>query len=675
MSDHKLDRLQPVQQPAATLAGTVGNLGRGLPTDRALAPPQGAPTLAQKANALAAQMKDQPPTASCQQCLWISVFFDGTGNNMKSDVPTFEHSNVARMFRAMRLDSDVTGIYSRYIPGIGTLFPEKGDSGKGPIPFVDHHNGMGGMGQVRLDYAFEEIDKIVRRAEARAQNPTNKILMIKLAVFGFSRGATLARAFLRDLLDPKLGKVLIEGAELRWQKGEYPLSIEFAGIWDTVASVGLPMSANNVTAIRSERRWLGNLFKKDPDKPEAQKLRVTDIAFGAPGADPAPGPSDGHGAWADGLAIPPQVKACVHMIAGHEIRNSFPVDSVLRGRTKPSNCREIVYPGAHSDVGGGYRPGEQGKGTAAASGADSIDADKMLSQVTLRAMYDEARQAGVPLRAMGGADWKQDNIDDFPIAARLIELFNHYMATVGSGGRPLGAELLAHTRMFLAWRWYRIAHGRAAELGQLKKNDAVYAADGAALERRLQALQRERDQHRQAYESAALQRSAILQRQGGLAGLQIDVAQRQQLAELEQTMAAQDAAMKPLDQQIAEIKDRQRTLPGMGKLEAALARYDAELVDDVRAVLKAIEADPSKRLRLRPHYKNLVETYEDQFKHGRGLTDERIIAFFDNHVHDSLAGFDQDSTLPSDPRVVYVGGDQKLNYANRDVPQPQAIAA
>ncbi|MFY0583563.1 hypothetical protein ACN28S_63020 [Cystobacter fuscus] len=46
------------------------------------------------------------------------------------------------------------------------------------------------------------------------------------------------------------------------------------------------------------------------------------------------------------------------MIAAHEIRNSFPVDSVLQGNSYPKNCREMVYPGAHSDVGGGYRRGE-----------------------------------------------------------------------------------------------------------------------------------------------------------------------------------------------------------------------------------------------------------------------------------------------------------------------------
>jgi Uncharacterized alpha/beta hydrolase domain (DUF2235) len=57
--------------------------------------------------------------------------------------------------------------------------------------------------------------------------------------------------------------------------------------------------------------------------------------------------------WANGLEIPPLIEQCVHMVAAHEIRNSFPLDSALQGLQYPFNVREMVYPGAHSDVGGG----------------------------------------------------------------------------------------------------------------------------------------------------------------------------------------------------------------------------------------------------------------------------------------------------------------------------------
>ena len=69
------------------------------------------------------------------------------------------------------------------------------------------------------------------------------------------------------------------------------------------------------------------------------------------------------------------------------------------------------------------------------------------------------------------------------------------------------------------------------------------------------------------------------------------------------------------------------------------------------------------RNKLRPHYKAVLEAYEAEFERGKGLRNREIIAFFDTYVHDSLAGFAKDATLPSDPRVIYMGGDDKLRYA------------
>ncbi|MFY0526729.1 hypothetical protein ACN28I_27490 [Archangium gephyra] len=69
------------------------------------------------------------------------------------------------------------------------------------------------------------------------------------------------------------------------------------------------------------------------------------------------------------------------------------------------------------------------------------------------------------------------------------------------------------------------------------------------------------------------------------------------------------------------------------------------------------------RDKLRPHYKAVLEAYEAEFERKQGLRNQEIIAFFETYVHDSLAGFAKDATLPSDPRVIYIGGDEKLRYA------------
>lgn len=663
--------MQPATQSAAALRGTGAATGTdGTPiTPATQASPAGQSTLAHKAKALVNAESDKPPPASCKQCLYVSLFFDGTGNNLRADTPTFEHSNVARMFRAHLPDDAVSGVFRRYIPGIGTLFPEVGDSGKGSIPFVDHHNGMGGMGQARLDYAFRELDKIMLAARARAQNPTNKIMWMKLAIFGFSRGATLSRAFVRDLFDAKLGKTTVRGNEVFWKDGQIPLSIEFLGLWDSVASVGLPMSANNIRAFRSKRRTGGNVGRSIVAgllHTQPELLRAVDLAFGTPGADPSPGSADGHGAWADGLVIPEVVKQCVQMVAGHEIRNSFPVDSLQRGQTRAPNCREMVFPGSHSDVGGGYRPGEGGKGTASKTSAEApADNNLVLSRIPLRAMYDEAVRAGVPLRKPAAGNLSQDNIEDFDISPTLADRYNHYMNIAGWGGRPLGPQILAHTRLFFAWRWYRIANKTTGDSQRLARNEQVFAADRQKLGQQKIELQRQRADAQRRTTDAQSQSDAIAQGQWMNPNMNVG-ALKTRMAPSQAQLAAARSDFAQTDARLKEVQAKLDGAADDSQLPAALDTYDAELRDDALSILTEIQHNPAKRNQLRPHYRNLIETYEDQFVHGRGLTDRQLIAFFDDHVHDSLAAFGRDSTLPSDPRVVYVGAGSKLLYARTE---------
>jgi hypothetical protein len=121
-----------------------------------------------------------------------------------------------------------------------------------------------------------------------------------------------------------------------------------------------------------------------------------------------------------------------------------------------------------------------------------------------------------------------------------------------------------------------------------------------------------------------------------------------------------------------KAKARKDALPNMESLQAMLDVYDRQLLADVQAIREAFTKrgmfggapDFARRGELRPHYKILVEAYENEFENNKGLTDEKIIGLFDNYIHDSLAAFAKDATLPSDPRVVYLGGDEKYEYAS-----------
>jgi hypothetical protein len=130
--------------------------------------------------------------ATCKQSLWFSFFFDGTGNNLYADQGASKHSNVAKLFRAHSANDPVNGIYAMYLQGVGTYFPEIGDDGGSKLGL-----GTGSMGQERLDYALKKFDSYVEpHLNSAKASKSAAIEEINLAVFGFSRGAALARAFL-----------------------------------------------------------------------------------------------------------------------------------------------------------------------------------------------------------------------------------------------------------------------------------------------------------------------------------------------------------------------------------------------------------------------------------------------------------------------------------------------
>ena len=636
-------------------------------TSRPPAPPASVPPV----KPMLAHLRDQPPPHSCQQTLTLTYFFDGTGNNLDADVATFEHSNVARLFRSHRLDDDASGLHSFYLAGIGTYFVDREVNDKGGR--IDG-NAFGALGQQRLDYAFARLRERVAAAEARAENPTNKLCWIKVAVFGFSRGAALARAFCRDL-QAKCVEDASSGTGWRLKEGNHPIEITFAGLFDTVASTGLPAGANNVRRNRYAKYLQSmNPFGKAVSVLQTPELKA--LAFGAPGADPAPGVWDGHGDWADGLAIGKLVKRTVHIMAAHENRNSFPLDTTLLARgvravtggtaeyfSWPDNCTEWLFPGVHSDVGGGYRPGE---------GGCKPERGAQLSLVALHVMHAQAIEAGVPLVQLSGLTSKER--EDFAIDPEghhhftaMHALMQHYMSfaatfDVAHATQGLGAQFNQHMRAYYAWRFHAIRRsGDAAKQGttteqqeQVTRAEQQFARDRRAIEADLERARRELAQSQQHED-----RARLCVESDQLAHQRYGVPRRPELAQ-EHERAKRDTHNRQVE--VDRLRARQDGAADDSKLNASIANYDRMLLDDARAIVAWMRED--KSWRLRPHYHALVEAYLDEFERGRGLRDPKVIEFFDEYIHDSLAGFAKDETWPSDPRILYVGGDNKLRYAN-----------
>ncbi|KQQ31834.1 hypothetical protein ASF61_15885 [Duganella sp. Leaf126] len=270
-----------------------------------------------------------------------------------------------------------------------------------------------------------EFEKILKRLHSAVSNhwpnasgkaaktDPSIVKKIFISTFGFSRGATQARAFTNWMmalcsLDARLSK---RGAAMTL--GGFEVEFSFLGLFDAAASIGLGNTLGNTL--------YGKLF-------------------------------DGHGAWADAessLRIPPGLR-CVHLVAAHEIRRSFPLDSISVKQSLPDNTDEIVVPGVHSDLGCGYMPREQGRG---------IDADggDMLSRIPLIYMYREARLAGVPLKLERANDSAKLR---FILLPETLKAFNAYIATCKVKSGTLTAIMRDQNKKRMLWNKARRASGK-----------------------------------------------------------------------------------------------------------------------------------------------------------------------------------------------------------------------
>lgn len=583
---------------------------------------------------------------SCKQELWLSFFFDGTGNNMEADVELLKHSNVVRLYRIHRQTDPINGIFRFYIPGIGTYFREVRDDG-GSVA----GNAFGAMGQARLNRALEQFDQTLTEPMKNATSETNAIREINIAVFGFSRGAALARAFVSLLMETRC---IWKKSNWKLRSGDAPVNFRFMGLFDTVASVGQPMSRNNTDYWNPA--WsdvAGMIEERLEDYPDTSPVSLAFSASGRAGADPAPGDYAGHDAWGARMAIHESVREVRHFIAAHEVRNSFPVDSISifksAGLFRPAHFYETVYPGSHSDVGGGYAPGE---GAKAMLPADNF------CLIPLRHMYEYALRQGVPLLPIT----EPLNVQDFELSENLRKAYNSYAKLVGTVS-GVGQLMNKHREIYFAWHFSRMKKKLKGVTGEgaIIKYKEIYRSREKTLAAEVARLAK--------IESAARAKFDLLIRSQQMAPSPLGMVGkngRVLATEMPAVGAARKEYLEARDNRL-KAEAKRNAVPNMDNYRSMLDLYEKQLGADVQSIISALSNSFGKtsivRQNLRPHYKALLKAYEDEFKNGKGLNDKDVLDFFELYIHDSLAGFAKDATLPSDPRVVYVGGDRKLEFA------------
>ena len=195
--------------------------------------------------------------------------FDGTWNKKRDAGEYGKNTNVVKFHQAY------TGKINFYTKGVGTK-----------LGFIGKFFGgaFGAGGKERIEKAYNEL------CQAYAAGDTD------IDIIGFSRGAALAVHFAntiqsKGIWDPRSGKI----------KEKSP-SIRFLGLWDVVASFGIPFDIFGIPF-----HWINLGYK---------------------------------------LTLPNNVQHCFHALALDERRQTF----------RPTRMRggyEVWFRGEHSDVGGG----------------------------------------------------------------------------------------------------------------------------------------------------------------------------------------------------------------------------------------------------------------------------------------------------------------------------------
>ncbi len=249
-----------------------------------------------------------------------SVFFDGTLNNRTntearenntsafqdhsgSDSYQNDLSNVAKMEPYIDASEGFDMTLKLYIEGAGTT-DEGGDSTLG------YALGQGSTGvKAKVGIGITKLNAAIRK------NVENDAIIEELAfdIFGFSRGAAAARYFIYVLLSDvpiRRGRHTQPARPIyqRLEAAGYQISasrvkVRFVGLYDTVASEGINHSNDTYS------------------------LKLDSIGRS-------------------------EVEQVVHLIASDEHRANFSLTNINSAAGKN---KQVFLPGAHSDIGGGYR--------------------------------------------------------------------------------------------------------------------------------------------------------------------------------------------------------------------------------------------------------------------------------------------------------------------------------
>ncbi|MCJ8348995.1 DUF2235 domain-containing protein [Moritella sp.] len=280
-----------------------------------------------------------------ERTLRIGVFFDGTGQNNPNDAykerwGNKSRTNVARLFEAYPEQEGET--YKIYVSGVGTVDGITPTPEGTRNPIIDEGRDEKTISQIFGGYddtgAFRKWQSLLKRLsdilkDLDEKGLYSKINHIEFDVFGFSRGAALARHFINAAL---------EGVPdyLNQEKGPNTVDIY-----------------PNLLGNESH-----DTFNNDRnDFYQIDKIRHVSVRFAGlfdtVGSFYIAG-NDDEGNFTLGLKED-AAKAVFQICAKHEYRKNFPLTALDDGKDgitafSKGIFSQEVFPGCHTDIGGGY---------------------------------------------------------------------------------------------------------------------------------------------------------------------------------------------------------------------------------------------------------------------------------------------------------------------------------
>ena len=262
----------------------------------------------------------------------ISVFFDGTGNNIFNtgsrlhrirtgrsvegldDSYVNSYSNVARLATSLQLQTSENDYHIPvYVEGMGTYHYGSDDWLLG--------SGMG-IGDAGVIGRVSSCVNRIRNSINNIRNGNTHISHLKIDAFGFSRGAAAARYFVHRVLELDTDlteQSLIYKLKASTARGGDAITIDdhkmpFIGLFDTVGShrFGVTDGIENDTA----------------------ELHLDSIQL-------------------------PEVEQVFHLASADEHRMNFPLTNI-NSAVRAGKGTQVFLPGAHSDIGGGYNEEDDG---------------------------------------------------------------------------------------------------------------------------------------------------------------------------------------------------------------------------------------------------------------------------------------------------------------------------